>query len=154
MAAAALNNNVFMVKSAGPMSTIQAYQQMEDFWKKNRQLNRPLSPHLSIYKPQLTSMLSLCHRVTAVSAGSIFMFLAPHNFEHYLNVIQGLEMAPAIIIALKYVLAFPVSYHYVNGIRHLAWDWSWGFGLERLYKTGYFALTLALIVASTLVFGL
>ncbi|KAH3700769.1 succinate dehydrogenase cytochrome b560 subunit, mitochondrial-like [Dreissena polymorpha] len=158
MAAAAVKNSVF-VKSSGPMSTIQAYKQMEEYWNKNRALKRPLSPHLSIYKPQVTSMLSLGHRVTgigmavSVTGASIFLLLAPGNFEHYLTLLQGLQMGPAIIIAAKYILAFPISYHYVNGIRHLAWDWAWGFGLQFLYKTGFFALSLALIAASILVFA-
>ena len=36
----------------------------EEFWKKNKRLGRPISPHLTIYKPQMTSMLSITHRGT------------------------------------------------------------------------------------------
>lgn len=156
---AAKQNGVFcMVKSCGPMSTMQAYKQMEEFWAKNRKLNRPLSPHLRIYKPELPMMTSLAHRVTgismalAVTGASWFFLLAPGDFTHYLNFVASLQLGPAIIIAAKYIIAFPVSYHYLNGIRHLAWDWAWGFGLQRLYKTGYVAITMSFLVASAFVF--
>jgi len=145
-------------KTCGPMSTVQAYEQMEQFWKKNRQLNRPLSPHLSIYKPQLTSMLSLCHRVTgiamelAITGTAITLFMLPGDFTHYLNLVASLNIGPAILTAAKYLLAFPVSYHYINGIRHLAWDWAMGFGLKETYATGKFVFALAWIVASCFVF--
>lgn len=147
-------------KSAAPMGVnyIDPYKQMDEYWKRNRQLNRPLSPHLSIYKPQLTSMLSLCHRVTGIamaltiSGVSITLLALPGDFPTYLNMVKDLSIPAAVIIPAKYIIAFPVSYHYINGIRHLAWDWAWGFGLQRLYKTGWFCLTMAVIVASTFVF--
>ncbi|XP_060569000.1 succinate dehydrogenase cytochrome b560 subunit, mitochondrial-like [Ruditapes philippinarum] len=159
-ALATKNQGVFcMIKSCGPMSTMQAYQQMEEFWKKNRKLNRPLSPHLRIYKPELPMMTSLAHRVTGiamaltVSGASIFLFLAPGDYAHWLGLLQSLELGPALIIGLKYLIALPVCFHYINGIRHLAWDWAWGFGLQKLYKTGYFAITLTFLVATVFVFG-
>ena len=40
----------FLVFSVQPMASSTAYEEMRQFWDKNRQLNRPLSPHLSIYK--------------------------------------------------------------------------------------------------------
>jgi succinate dehydrogenase (ubiquinone) cytochrome b560 subunit len=43
----------------------------EDFDAKNARLGRPLSPHLTIYKPQLTSMLSLTHRTTGIILGGM-----------------------------------------------------------------------------------
>lgn len=46
-----------------PIAAAEALQGQE-FWAKNKKLARPLSPHLTIYKPQLTSMLSISHRIT------------------------------------------------------------------------------------------
>merc|ERR1712165_391530 len=43
----------------------------EEFWEKNKRLSRPLSPHLTIYKPQMTSMLSITHRGTGVAQSAI-----------------------------------------------------------------------------------
>lgn len=42
-------------------------QSAEDYWAKNKRLRRPVSPHLTIYKPQITSMLSITHRGTGLA---------------------------------------------------------------------------------------
>jgi len=47
----------------------------EDYWDKNKRMNRPMSPHLTIYKPQVTSMLSITHRITGLAtSGYIYAF--------------------------------------------------------------------------------
>lgn len=152
-------------KSAAPAGEhyIDPYKQMDEYWKRNRQLGRPLSPHLRVYKMRLPMATSLAHRVTGIamaltiSGASITLFALPENFETYLTMVKDLQIrdyavGPAAIIGAKYLLAFPVSYHYINGLRHLAWDWALGFGLERLYMTGYIATALAIIVSSCFVF--
>jgi len=54
----------------------------EDFWDKNKRLNRPMSPHLTIYKPQVTSMLSITHRITGIAvSGYIYCFSVGNFFE-------------------------------------------------------------------------
>ena len=146
------NNGLFLQRSVQPMASSTAYEEMRQFWDKNRQLNRPLSPHLSIYKPQLTSMLSLCHRVTgimmAITVPSVAaaLLVLPGDFETYITMIRSLDMGNVIITAAKYILGFPVIYHYINGIRHLAWDWAMGFSMKDTYRTGYFVFALAWLV--------
>ncbi|XP_011432898.3 succinate dehydrogenase cytochrome b560 subunit, mitochondrial-like isoform X2 [Crassostrea angulata] len=131
-----------------------AYKEMEEFWEKNRRLNRPLSPHLRIYNPELTSMLSLCHRATGIAMAVTVPFVAatllglPGDFSSYIEYIKDLHLNPAILTAAKYVLAFPICYHYINGIRHLAWDWAIGFDLKTTYQSGYFVMALALLVTA------
>lgn len=131
-----------------------AYKEMEEFWDKNRRLNRPLSPHLRIYNPELTSMLSLCHRATGIAMAVTVPFVAatllglPGDFSSYIEYIKDLHLNPAILTAAKYVLAFPICYHYINGIRHLAWDWAIGFDLKTTYQSGYFVMALALLVTA------
>ena len=56
---------------------------------------------------------------TAVSGASIFLFLAPGDYAYWLSMVQSLELGPAIIVGLKYLISLPVCYHYINGIRHL-----------------------------------
>ncbi|XP_062566711.1 succinate dehydrogenase cytochrome b560 subunit, mitochondrial-like [Saccostrea cucullata] len=134
-----------------------AYKEMEEFWEKNRRLNRPLSPHLRIYNPELTSMLSLCHRATGIAMAVTVPVVAatllglPGDFPSYIQYIKDLQLNPLLFTAAKYVLAFPVCYHYINGIRHLAWDWAIGFSLKATYQSGYFVLALALLVSAAFV---
>ncbi|XP_050415982.1 succinate dehydrogenase cytochrome b560 subunit, mitochondrial [Patella vulgata] len=144
------NKNVAMASSA--------YDEMKVYWDKNKKLERPMSPFLFAYKPHLAMSMSLSHRVTgvamsvAVTGASIIMLALPGDYTHYLELVKSLQIAPFIIYGCKYLLAWPISYHYINGFRHLAWDAGKGFALSTLYKTGYTAIALSFIVASMFVF--
>ncbi len=114
--------------------------------------NRPLSPHLGIYRPQLTSVLSILHRMTGVAmvAGAlIFTYwitaaaYGPEHFERAQSVL-GSWFGRVVLLCLTVSL----YYHLCNGIRHLAWDAGLGFALPRLQATGW------LVVAATLVLTL
>ncbi|XP_063599421.1 succinate dehydrogenase cytochrome b560 subunit, mitochondrial-like isoform X1 [Penaeus indicus] len=141
--------------SSSPSFTLS---RKEDFWAKNRRLNRPVSPHLTIYKPQVTSLLSLSHRATGlalsavISGFSIGMLAVPGSYPHYLELIQTMAFGPVIIFGAKFVLALPFTYHLCNGVRHLVWDLGYGFTLRTLYQTGYavvgISLALALVAAA------
>ncbi|XP_048254331.1 succinate dehydrogenase cytochrome b560 subunit, mitochondrial-like isoform X1 [Haliotis rufescens] len=143
-----------------PMSSSTAYEEMRKYWDKNRQLNRPLSPFLSSYRPHLAMTMSLTHRVTGVgmsvvvSGVSVLMLSLPESYPYYLQMIKDLSLGPAILTGMKYSLALPVTYHFLNGIRHLAWDAGYGFGLKNLYKSGYFVMALSLAVSTGFVFGM
>lgn len=102
--------------------------------------NRPLSPHLTIYRPQYTSVLSIMHRVTgsALTLGAIlavWWLLAAATSEEYFVFVDGLAtswIGNLIWIGSTWALA----YHMLNGIRHLAWDLGYGFDLDDAYKSG------------------
>ncbi len=89
-------------------------------------LNRPLSPHLTIYEPQLTWLMSIGHRVTgaALSTG-IYAFGLYYALVDPVSITASAANwiahdAPlALVVAGKYVLAAPFVYHTLNGIRHL-----------------------------------
>ncbi|RUS78201.1 hypothetical protein EGW08_014015 [Elysia chlorotica] len=61
-----LKQTSMMVPKRSNMATT-AYEEMSTFWARNRKLNRPLSPFLTVYKPHLAMMTSLTHRVTGVA---------------------------------------------------------------------------------------
>ena len=117
----------------------------------NRQ--RPLSPHLQIYKPQLTSILSILHRATgiALSMGSIILVfwvialtLGDTTYTLYLNVINN-WFGKLILFGFTFAL----FYHLSNGIRHLFWDAGYGYDLKQAYMSGslviLFSLTLTIL---------
>nr|WP_298683288.1 succinate dehydrogenase, cytochrome b556 subunit [uncultured Dongia sp.] len=105
---------------------------------------RPLSPHLQVYKPQLTSITSILHRFSgiALSAGVLYLLC------WLLAVAQGAEAFDRLqdfngsIIGRLLLLGWTVAffYHLLNGIRHLAWDAGFGFELPTAYKSGYAVL--------------
>ncbi len=106
--------------------------------------NRPLSPHLQIYRPQLTSVLSILHRLTgiALAAGTLLLVwwlvavaVGPAAFETVQEFI-GSWFGRALLLGWSYAL----FYHLANGIRHLAWDAGWGFELKTVYLTGWMVI--------------
>ena len=124
--------------------------------------NRPLSPHLSIYRPLWTMILSITHRITGVGlAVSITMitwwFLALAISEEYFefaNAVMTSVVGGFILIASLWALSF----HFCNGIRHLFWDAGKGLDLETAYRSGLavmagsVVLTVIGILVSTGVF--
>lgn len=101
---------------------------------------RPLSPHLTIYRPQITSVLSIVHRATgcfmALSmALVVWWFLAAAIGPEYFAFIDGLLTSwIGALVLLGSAAAF--FYHLCNGIRHLWWDIGKGFELDQVTRTG------------------
>jgi len=78
----------------------------------------------------------------------------PGNFKDNLEKVKQFKIATPLIVALKYIMAFPVVYHFLNGIRHLSWDAGYGFPIKTLYKSAYFVMALTFIVTTVFVFGI
>ena len=112
--------------------------------------DNPLSPHLQVYRPQLTSILSITHRATGVflSLGTVvllyWLFAAASGPEAYAGAQRCLGSLPSQIVLMGWTFAF--YYHLLNGVRHLLWDTGWGFELETAYKTGYAVIAGAAIL--------
>ena len=102
---------------------------------------RPLSPHLSIYKPQLTSVLSISHRATGVvlSVGTVFLvwwLVAAASGGSAFGAAQAF-WGSWFGLLLLFGWTFSLFFHLCNGIRHLLWDAGWGFELRQTYLTGW-----------------
>ena len=115
--------------------------------------NRPLSPHLTVYKPQITSVMSILHRITGIfqSLGTICIFLLIASLtlgQDYYNIINIL-FDSLIGKVFLYFYIFSVCYHLCNGIRHLVWDLGYGFEIKNVYYTGYITILSALILNFT-----
>ena len=119
----------------------------------NRPVHRPLSPHLQVYRPQLTSVLSILHRATGIALAVGALYLATW-------VIYAASSAKAYAmfqsfnggIVGRIVLGgwlFCAFYHLCNGIRHLFWDAGYGFELKDAYRSGWIVVGVSL--AATLV---
>lgn len=72
----------------------------------------------------------------------------PDTIPHYLDALADAKVNGACLFIAKLGLAFPMTYHFWNGIRHLLWDMGMFFTLKEIYLTGYAMLVLA--VASAL----
>ena len=103
--------------------------------------NRPLSPHLQIYRPQITSMLSIVHRMTGVgmALGAVLVvwwLLAAATGPEYFALVDGL-LTSWIGLLVLLGSTWALAYHLLNGIRHLVWDMGYGYELETVDKTGW-----------------
>ena len=109
---------------------------------------RPLSPHLQVYRPQLTSVLSIFHRLTgiALSLGVVplMMWLGAISMgqEAYLIVLGWFSCPLGITMLLGWAFCF--YFHFANGIRHLFWDIGWGFDLNNVYRGGWTVIGFSL----------
>jgi succinate dehydrogenase / fumarate reductase cytochrome b subunit len=114
------------------------------------QVQRPLSPHLQIYKPQLTSVLSIAHRATglALAVGMIFLvwwiFAAAFN-PGWFDLAQAFWYSWIGRLSLL-GWTFSFFFHLCNGIRHLCWDAGWGFDLKTTYLTGWIVVTASIVL--------
>ncbi|KJE92286.1 succinate dehydrogenase cytochrome b subunit [Capsaspora owczarzaki ATCC 30864] len=126
------------------------------FFEKNKALGRPLSPHLTIYRPQLTSVLSITHRATgaamtfAISTAAVYSALSVHDFAYNIDLVRSLDLPSVVTLTAKYILAWPLVYHSLNGIRHLVWDSGRALVLKDTYLGGYIVFGLSLVGASLL----
>ena len=114
----------------------------------------PLTPHLQIYKWQISSLLSITHRITgvinaiAISLICIWFLFTINNekilFENILNSFFGKFISIS--------LCWTFSFHILNEIRHLIWDAGYGFDLKISKITGYATLILSFLLAIIIYF--
>ena len=103
--------------------------------------SRPLSPHLSIYRPQLTSISSILVRITgnALIVGSLLVvwwLLAAATSPEYFAFVDGLLTSVfGKLVMLGSIWA--LWYHMLGGVRHLIWDNARGLDLDSAYKLGW-----------------
>lgn len=116
---------------------------------ESTQRQRPTSPHLSIYKPQINSIMSIFHRFTGLG---LFFGFAILSWWLVVWVFSGFDPYWFEIANLPYVkfcinlLIISFFYHFCNGIRHLFWDVGKGYSLPTLFKTSYLVLGATLVL--------
>lgn len=111
---------------------------------------RPLSPHLQVYRPQLTSVLSIIHRATgiALTIGTLLVVYwlvslaaGPEPYDHAKSVLGSM-----LGQLCMFLWTWALFYHLCNGIRHLVWDAGYGFAMEAVYKSGRAVVAASLIL--------
>ena len=105
---------------------------------------RPLSPHLQVYAPQLTSVTSILHRFTGVvnSVGlivlALLIYAVAFNINLYVCMINFFDSIVGKIVLTGFAAA--LCYHFMNGVRHLKFDTGCGLELKKAYMLGYIVL--------------
>lgn len=113
---------------------------------------RPLSPHMTIYRWPVTMATSITHRLTgiAMSVGTLvlawWLIAAASGPEAYATFshLAGSWIGLIVLFGFTWSLAF----HLLNGIRHLAWDMGYGFGVSTAKMTGWLVIVLSVLLAA------
>ena len=115
---------------------------------------RPLSPHLHVYRPQLTSVMSIMHRASGavLATGGLLVALwlvaLAAGTTVFNPVADAIQHPLGQLVVFGYSLA--LVYHGLNGIRHLMWDLRVGLEIRQVYQSGYLVLGLTVLVTATL----
>lgn len=114
---------------------------------------KPLSPHLSIYKPQVTSVFSILHRITGVYLYVFLLFISGFLLlfnKSMMVFMESLEHTPFV----KYLLVMSIvtficclSYHLCTGIRYILWSFNLCFNMSNV-KISAFAVAICTFLLS------
>jgi len=124
---------------------------MADTPQKSVAASRPLSPHLTIYRWPATMATSITHRATGMGMTIGAIVLAWWLFS-ISNGPQGWESFHAIAdtpigLLILFGLTWSLVFHFLNGVRHLAWDLGYGFPKQTAERNSVIILALSIIGA-------
>jgi succinate dehydrogenase / fumarate reductase cytochrome b subunit len=114
---------------------------------------RPLSPHMTVYRWPVTMMTSITHRFTGLGLAVGAVILAwwlvsisngPEGFQNF----HAIADTPVGLLVL-FGLTWSLIYHFLNGVRHLAWDLGYGFDKKDAERNSVIILALSIIGALT-----
>ena len=114
---------------------------------------RPLSPHLQVYRWQISSVLSILHRTSGAALGISTLLFAwwliavASGPDAYATVHEFFGSSGGKI--LLFAVTWALFYHLCNGVRHLAWDAGFGFELGTMIRTG--CVVVASSIALTII---
>lgn len=119
--------------------------------------DRPLSPHLQVYRLPLTAILSITHRITGVglALGTLILVAwlaaaaAGPAWFGGISALMGSWLGRIVLFGFTWAL----FYHLTNGIRHLFWDAGFGFEKDDARRSGIAVVVISIVVAAV-VFGI
>ena len=123
--------------------------------------NRPLSPHLQIYKPQMTSFTSILHRLTGIYLflGVLILSWFFIYYQYQTDLVFGgnyKKCSSNIWVYATYFFSFTwlfaLYYHLCNGVRHLMWDIGKGYDIKDAYRNAYIVIFSAIFLTIATIF--
>jgi len=119
---------------------------------------RPLSPHLSVYRWAYTNTLSILHRMTGIALVGAFIVAicwlgaAAAGPDAYASAMSLLGALPVKLVIAFALLA--LCYHFCSGLRHLAWDAGYGFERAQARRSAVAVVVITLLAGLVLVYVL
>lgn len=115
---------------------------------------RPLSPHLQVYRWQVQMVTSILHRATGivlvvgsliVAWGLLALAAGPETWSTFTAFNRS-----AIGFLILFGWSWSLAYHLLNGIRHLLWDAGWGFDIPDVYRSGWAVAVLTFVFTAAI----
>jgi succinate dehydrogenase / fumarate reductase cytochrome b subunit len=118
---------------------------------------RPKSPNIQVYRPQLTSVLSIANRISGVvssiaAVGLVGWLVVAATGPQPYAVVQGVLASWTGQIVL-FATTSALFLHFCGGIRHLVWDAGYGFELRAIYASGWAVVTASVVLATATFFA-
>ena len=114
--------------------------------------DRPLSPHISIYRWPVTMASSILHRATGLAMAAGFIVLVGWLFDAasgpvvYAKFVNAMDSTIGFVLLIGWSFAF--FYHLSNGIRHLVWDTGRGFEIRQAAASAWFVIVLSVVLTA------
>ncbi|MCK4946399.1 MAG: succinate dehydrogenase, cytochrome b556 subunit [Alphaproteobacteria bacterium] len=114
-------------------------------------IDRPLSPHVEIYKWPFPAILSISHRATGAGLAlgailvTVWLFAALSGDDAFALVQRFRESIIGRLMLFGWLFAF--VYHLLNGVRHMRWDAGYGFDLKSTYRSGWIMVCGTVIIS-------
>jgi succinate dehydrogenase / fumarate reductase cytochrome b subunit len=122
------------------------------------QKNRPISPHLIVYKPQITSVFSIFHRISGSCLSltlicSVLFLYVKFFFSFYFSsfIINVTIFSHILLCSSGFFVSFIFCFHIINGCRHMSWDLGLGLELKNIIVTSILVLSFSIFVILTAV---
>jgi succinate dehydrogenase / fumarate reductase, cytochrome b subunit len=120
----------------------------------SRPIARPLSPHLSIFRPYVNMTMSILHRMTGAANyfGSVLLaawLLAAATSDAWFNTVNGLLATPVGLIVL-FGFTWSVMHHLLGGVRHFIWDTIHGFSKGSVKLLSWLSIMLSLAITGAI----
>ncbi len=113
---------------------------------------RPLSPHISIYRPQINSITSIINRVTGVAMSLaavliVWWLLAAATSASYFDFVNGL-LTSWLGLLVMFGSLWALWFHFLAGIRHLVMDFGYGYEIKSVDFWGWAVIVLSLVLTA------
>lgn len=113
---------------------------------------RPLSPHISVYRPQINSITSIINRITGISMSLaavliVWWLLAAATSASYFDFVNGLLTSWLGLLVLFGSL-WALWFHFLGGLRHLIMDFGYGYGIKSVDFWGWAIIVLSLVLTA------
>ena len=120
-----------------------------------RTVRRPMSPHIQVYRPQLTSVLSIMNRMSgiAISFGTILMVWWLVAASEGPKAFTAVQWFAGSVVGIAMLVGWTRArcYHTFGGIRHLLWDAGIGFSLPATHRSGWMAVAATAVCTVAIV---